>query len=1076
VALLKYRAPVNFDPRSLGAQCDRCALRELRVGGPVPSERHDAPIFAVVGEAPGADEVEENRPFVGMSGKELTHSLKLAGISRGSYDIINAIACRPRDNRLDHINRETKRRNDAIKKANDAERKQAKKDGRPAKTTQPWLAPFDACKPRLYAEIAERAYANLLVVGKTGYTALLGEARSLHDVRGGMLDGWLARMDAKKQLPSFVELKPDGLWSESNPPTKDAQRVHILPALHPSFVLRQRRWTRVFRSDLSRAVRWFTGREEWVEPEFIGGMHSTTICPTADWLYEWLVGRDLVAYDTETDALEPLIAKVRCVSVGDEHTGIVIPLMSKEDSGAGNPKRRFYSPADERRVLDVLRWWWTSKDHWKVTWNGGFYDALVVEQNFGVTPAPIFDGMMVHRVVESELPHGLGFAASVYAGLSPAWKASRAATEAESDAELHRYAALDSTMTYRVAGPLWEAATARDQLRVLRVDMGMQNVAKNLHRIGIRVNVKRRDEWATILLSGGTDPYDVRKYVKDNPAFNAAAHYDAYCSWERATVEWKLSGSVLADKPKKPAGPKVHRGALHGSTSRPSYIDELRHHAGRATLNPNSVPQVRDLLFDTWRLPIPLGANGKPKLTGGGDPSTDDETIRALRIHPLVKTDKRIIAFLDALRFYRAKMKLYGTYLKRMVPNTALLDADAFDSNLVDEIGRHNARNDASNTELGEADEYEEVTKAAEEFAKSKTKVKGFLWPDQRIRADWKAHTTAVGRFACSAPNLLNIPGDLRDIFVPEDGHCYVGADADQIHMRIGASRWGLKKYLDVFERGGDPHALTALIINDDLFAKADGFPGGRWDSDTFIPNGLGKWSGQAKVYRATGKTVFYASFYDATVETVHRIVTSTEDDDGNLIYADLSLPAVRAMHTALMDGLPELQAGWDSEVAFYRANWCGVEPVLGRRRDFLDLNPEAAKDEGVNEIVNFPILAAEGSIMSKATVAFVDAFPFDHEHKVGLVHQNYDSMCAEVAADYGEVQRAAKVWNAMEAEKRNPRRLTDVPLSEILNPHLREAVRVVTLMQSHMTWREDSLPGVVGTAVAQWGGTLKEA
>jgi DNA polymerase I-like protein with 3'-5' exonuclease and polymerase domains/uracil-DNA glycosylase len=1072
-----YKPPSHYDPQALGAKCDQCYLKSCRAGGPVPPEVRSGAVMAVVGESPKQDEVQDMRPFTGASGKELTLTLKLAGLQRGQYDLFFAIACQPIANKLESINRACKRANDAIDKHNKEERKAAKIEKRLPMLQQKWMLPLEACRPRLFRELAD--HQNLMVAGKLAYQAVMGEAKSLFDVRGGMLDGWLATMDLRKGYPSFVERKPDSPWTDANLPAPDAQVTRILPAMSPGFVMKQRRWTGVFRSDVKRAVDWFTGRAEWEEPDHVGGMHVRpgqvtlrdpslpfTVKPDPDWLYNWLLPQETLTYDTETDGLEALLAKVRCVSIGSNDVGVVIPLMSKTD-----PRQRFYSPADERRMIDVLRWWWTSKDHLKVGWNNGLYDRLIVEQNFGVTPFPILDCMMLHRVVAPELPHGLGFAASVYASLSPAWKASRAATEAESDGELHRYASLDAVQNNRVADPLVALAEERGQIPVFLEDCGMQSVAANLHRIGVKIDVQRRNQWETILLDGGIDPRDQTKWEKKNGPVDVTKHTEAWRKWEVATQAWKEAGDAEAPKPERPKGPRVHRGALRGSVDRPSYIEELRHYANRPQLNPNSVPQIRDLLFEHWRLPIPMtgGTKPKPRLTGSGDPSTDDETIRALRIHPLVRDNKRIVAFLDALRFYRAKMKLYGTYIKRLTPNDSYVDADGFDMNVLDDLGRiqrNTIRNDSSNRD-GDFDDYEDLERAAEEIRSQGQKVKGFLWPDHRVRADWKAHTTVVGRFSCSNPNLLNLPKDQRDMVIPEPGHCFVGADADQIHMRIFTARWKLKKYQAVFDLGGDPHAMTALLMFDD-FRDVKGFPPGRWEGDVFIPVPGGKWSDQALKYRNLAKTIGYASAYMAQDETVHRVVTSAEDTEGNLIYADLDISVIREKRAAWVKGLG-IDKGWEMEIALYRQQGYGEEPVLNRRRDFLDL-ADANENEGLNEIVNHPILGAEGSIMTKRTNTFVAAFPFDHLRKTGLVHQNYDSMCAEVDADINEVYKAEKRYQGEGAPKQ-PLRWYDEP-----NLHLREARRVAELMTEHMTWVEESLPGVVGTSIAQWGEDLKTA
>lgn len=53
----------------------------------------------VVGEAPGADEDEQGKPFIGRAGKLLTDILKAINFSREEIFICNILKCRPPENR-----------------------------------------------------------------------------------------------------------------------------------------------------------------------------------------------------------------------------------------------------------------------------------------------------------------------------------------------------------------------------------------------------------------------------------------------------------------------------------------------------------------------------------------------------------------------------------------------------------------------------------------------------------------------------------------------------------------------------------------------------------------------------------------------------------------------------------------------------------------------------------------------------------------------------------------------------------------------------------------------------------------
>ncbi len=79
--------------------CRRCLLCEGRAHVVLPDGDPRSPL-ALVGEAPGATEDEQGRPFVGRSGKVLDRILEEAGLSRSSVYITNTVKCRPPNNRV----------------------------------------------------------------------------------------------------------------------------------------------------------------------------------------------------------------------------------------------------------------------------------------------------------------------------------------------------------------------------------------------------------------------------------------------------------------------------------------------------------------------------------------------------------------------------------------------------------------------------------------------------------------------------------------------------------------------------------------------------------------------------------------------------------------------------------------------------------------------------------------------------------------------------------------------------------------------------------------------------------------
>ena len=102
VADISARAQRCADPMALGEQirsCTACgelaAVRQQVVIGDVVAGSR----LLIVGEAPGANEDEVGRPFVGKGGQLLDRLMAEAGLSRQEVSVLNVLKCRPPSNR-----------------------------------------------------------------------------------------------------------------------------------------------------------------------------------------------------------------------------------------------------------------------------------------------------------------------------------------------------------------------------------------------------------------------------------------------------------------------------------------------------------------------------------------------------------------------------------------------------------------------------------------------------------------------------------------------------------------------------------------------------------------------------------------------------------------------------------------------------------------------------------------------------------------------------------------------------------------------------------------------------------------
>jgi len=79
-------------------RCRRCPLWRGRTHA-VPGEGSASAQLMVVGEAPGKQEDELGRPFVGKAGQLLNEALKRCALKREDIYITNVVKCRPPNNR-----------------------------------------------------------------------------------------------------------------------------------------------------------------------------------------------------------------------------------------------------------------------------------------------------------------------------------------------------------------------------------------------------------------------------------------------------------------------------------------------------------------------------------------------------------------------------------------------------------------------------------------------------------------------------------------------------------------------------------------------------------------------------------------------------------------------------------------------------------------------------------------------------------------------------------------------------------------------------------------------------------------
>lgn len=100
-------------------EAERERLKRLEGDGgdyahPVFGAGKPASALMLVGEAPGREEAECGRPFVGKAGKQLDALLALAGIERGDVFVTNAVKFRPTRVKPKSVSNRTPKRSETL--------------------------------------------------------------------------------------------------------------------------------------------------------------------------------------------------------------------------------------------------------------------------------------------------------------------------------------------------------------------------------------------------------------------------------------------------------------------------------------------------------------------------------------------------------------------------------------------------------------------------------------------------------------------------------------------------------------------------------------------------------------------------------------------------------------------------------------------------------------------------------------------------------------------------------------------------------------------------------------------------
>lgn len=94
-----------------------------------------------------------------------------------------------------------------------------------------------------------------------------------------------------------------------------------------------------------------------------------------------------------------------------------------------------------------------------------------------------------------------------------------------------------------------------------------------------------------------------------------------------------------------------------------------------------------------------------------------------------------------------------------------------------------------------------------------------YIEDENRIHSTFNQTITATGRISSTEPNLQNIPirmelgRQIRKVFIPKDGYCFMDADYSQIELRVLASMSGDERLIKAYRSHADIHRTTASQV-----------------------------------------------------------------------------------------------------------------------------------------------------------------------------------------------------------------------------------------------------------------------
>lgn len=415
----------------------------------------------IVGEAPGKEEEEHGKPFVGSAGLLLSRMCQNAGVNRAEARINNVVQYRPPGNNIDAWWPE---------------------EGYPNETVRHGIS-------ELLEDIRATSPNVILLLGGTPLRAFFGHDKIL------------------KWRGSHLEYQD----------IAGGKSFRCIPTLHPAYILRQPEWEYVVTADIRRAGQRALGSVEWPSPAYsfeLRPSFSTAIARLNALLHEASTRRLVLSVDLETRSKH-----IACVGIAwSRQEAISIPLMCIERRDG------YFSQEEEVIIVEKLRELLMHENVYVVGQNFP-YDTQYLARYHGIYCKMHMDTMTGHHSIFSMQPKSLDFLSSIYLEDHVFWKDDGKNWDPRyhSEDSLWRYNCEDAVRTYGIAEEIKSTAEQMNYKKTpygtpMEMQHRFQETALRMMLRGVRVDFKKRAELQAMLepainervkwlsyVTGGTD-------------------------------------------------------------------------------------------------------------------------------------------------------------------------------------------------------------------------------------------------------------------------------------------------------------------------------------------------------------------------------------------------------------------------------------------------------------------------------------------------------------------------------------------------------------------------------------------